>query len=110
MKNKKNKSDNPKNKGKRAKNKFTALFSPRYRYVILTLILDIALVFGSFWLAHFSIYYSDSVANPSNYKQFFVPLMLVSVTVPICMLALFDCYNVVWKYAEIGRASCRERV
>ncbi len=99
MKNKKNKSDNPKNKGKRAKNKFTALFSPRYRYVILTLILDIALVFGSFWLAHFSIYYSDSVANPSNYKQFFVPLMLVSVTVPICMLALFDCYNVVWKYA-----------
>ena len=97
MKKKKDKSVKPKHR-KRTQNEF-ALFSPKYRNVILMLIVDIALIFGSFWLAHFSIYYRETVVNPSHYQDFIIPLMLVSVTVPVCMLALFDCYNVVWKYA-----------
>lgn len=78
---------------------FTALFSPRYRSVILTFILDVSLVVLSFWLARISIFYAESVKFPKNYANFEIPLMLIMVTVPISMLTLFDCYNVVWRFA-----------
>ena len=94
--------DNKNNVEKKNKNKMPdlqAVFSPRYRNVILTFLLDVALVVGCFWFARFVMYYSPDVNPPPGYLDFEIPLMLIMVAVPICMLALFDCYNVVWKYA-----------
>ncbi|MCM1368125.1 MAG: polysaccharide biosynthesis protein [Roseburia sp.] len=86
--------------GKSARNvkaNISALFSPRYRSVILTFVVDVSLVVLSFWLARITIFYA--VAFPKNYLNFEIPLMLVMVTVTISMLTLFDCYNVVWRFA-----------
>ncbi len=88
-----------KTKGKKAKVDITAMFSPRYRSIILTFIMDVGFVVGAFWLARFSMFYSDRVSFPTNYLEFEIPLMLIMCMVPISMLALFDSYNVVWKYA-----------
>ena len=45
------------------------------------------------------MFYKIDTDMPVNYTNFEIPIMLVMVAVPISMLALFDCYNVVWKYA-----------
>lgn len=73
------------------------VFSPRYRKIILTFVLDLLLVSGSFWLARFALFYK--VDFPINYIEFEFPIMLIMVMTPVSMLALFDCYNVVWKFA-----------
>lgn len=83
--------------GAKKKANISNIFSPRYRSVILTFLLDVGFVVGAFWLARFTMFYK--VEFPQNYLNFEIPLMLIMVTVPISMLALFDCYNVVWKYA-----------
>ncbi len=83
----------------KSKTELHALFSPRYRSVILTFVFDILFIIGAFWLARFSMFYDERVAFPNNYLEFEIPIMIVMVAAPISMLALFDCYNVVWKYA-----------
>lgn len=83
----------------KSKNDFRKLFFPRYRNVILMFLFDLAFVVGSFWLARLSIFFKISIDTPHNYSYFEIPIMLIMVTVPISMLALFECYNVVWKYA-----------
>lgn len=82
---------------KRSKNDLATLLSPRYRSVILTFILDLGFTSAAFWLARFAIFYA--VDFPTNYLNFEIPIMLIAITVPISMFALFNCYNVVWKYA-----------
>ncbi len=92
-KNKKARGDAPKKKPQ-----LGSLFSPRYRSVILTFVLDVGFVVGAFWLSRLALYFKIDPL-PRHYAEFEIPLMLIMVTVPISMLALFDCYNVVWKYA-----------
>ncbi len=101
-KNSKQQKNGEKSKAKKplkSKNDIRKLFFPRYRNVILMFLLDLAFVVGSFWLARLSIFFKISVHTPNNYYNFEIPLMLIMVTVPISLLALFECYNVVWKYA-----------
>ncbi len=74
-----------------------SVFSLRYRNVILTFLMDLIFVTGSFWLARFTMFYK--VDFPTNYINFEIPLMFIMVMVPVSMLALFDCYNVMWKFA-----------
>ncbi|MDE7405342.1 MAG: polysaccharide biosynthesis protein [Clostridiales bacterium] len=84
---------------KRANVNVKALFSPRYRGVILTFIFDIAVCMGAFWLARFAMFNKIPVTKPRNYYNFEIPIMIVMTGIPVCMLALFNCYNVVWKFA-----------
>ncbi len=93
-----NKPEKPDKKRKKRAD-LSTIFSPRYRSIILTFVLDVGFIVGSFWLARFAIFYSNKVEFPTNYLNFEIPLMLIFTTVPICMLALFDCYNVMWRYA-----------
>lgn len=81
----------------RVKDNFTALFLPRYRSMIFTFLYDCAFAVLSFYLARVSMFYK--VDFPTNYLNFEVPLAIVMITVVVSMLVLFDCYNVVWKYA-----------
>lgn len=87
---------NKKEKSKKANNNVTA-FSPRYYRIILTFILDIGCIIGAFWLARYSLFYS--IVPPNNYLNFEIPLMIIMTAVPISLLALFNCYNVMWRYA-----------
>lgn len=84
---------------KRANVKVKSLFSPRYRGVILTFIFDIAFCMGAFWLARKAMFNQVSVSVPLNYQNFEIPIMIIMTGIPVCMLALFNCYNVVWKFA-----------
>ena len=84
-------------KHKTVKDNFTALFLPRYRSIIFTFILDCGFTVLAFYLARVSMFYK--VDFPTNYLSFEVPLAMVMITVVVSMLVLFDCYNVVWKYA-----------
>ena len=89
-----------KGKKKRAKLIEQPVFSLRYRSVILLFIIDLAFVVGAFWLARFTMFYKiPDEYLPTNYRHFEIPLMLIMVTVPISMLALFDSYNVMWRFA-----------
>lgn len=88
-----------KNNGKKGKYELPSFFLPRYRRVVLTFILDLCFIVGMFWLARFAMFYKIDSDMPLNYTNFEFPIMLIMVTVPISMLALFDCYNVVWRYA-----------
>ena len=89
----------PVGKEKKSKLNLANVFLPRYRSVVLTFLLDIGFVVGAFWLARFSLFYKVPPATATNYPNFEIPLMIIMVAVPISLLALFDCYNVVWKYA-----------
>lgn len=71
--------------------------SLRYRGVILTFIVDILFCLAAFWITRFAMF--KEVEPPSNYLNFEIPIMIIMVSVPICLLALFNCYNVVWKFA-----------
>lgn len=93
-----NKSVNNTNK-KRANVNVKALFSLRYRGVILTFIFDILFSMAAFWLARKAMFNQVSVSQPINYQNFEVPIMIIMTGIPVCMLALFNCYNVVWKFA-----------
>ncbi|MDE6029704.1 MAG: polysaccharide biosynthesis protein [Clostridiales bacterium] len=84
---------------KRANVNVKALFSPRYRGVILTFIFDILVCLGAFWLARKAMFNQVSVSKPLNYINFEIPIMIIMTGIPVCMLALFNCYNVVWKFA-----------
>lgn len=88
-----------KTNGKKSKYEFPSFFLPRYRRVVLTFLLDLCFIVGMFWLARFAMFYKIDSDMPLNYTNFEFPIMLIMVTVPISMLALFDCYNVVWRYA-----------
>lgn len=75
---------------------------PRYRGVFFTFILDVGFCFLAFWLARILYFYKIPISGPSgpdNYLDFEIPIMIISAATPVCMLALFNCYNVVWKYA-----------
>lgn len=74
-----------------------ALFSPRYRGMILMFILDIGFCLAAFWIARGSMFHK--VDPPRNYLHFEFPIMIIMTAIPVCMLALFNCYNVVWKFA-----------
>lgn len=87
------------NNGKKGRYEFPSFFLPRYRRVVLTFLLDLCFIVGMFWLARFAMFYKIDSDMPLNYINFEFPIMLIMVTVPISMLALFDCYNVVWRYA-----------
>lgn len=87
------------NNGKKGRYEFPSFFLPRYRRVVLTFLLDLCFIVGMFWLARFAMFYKIDSDMPLNYTNFEFPIMLIMVTVPISMLALFDCYNVVWRYA-----------
>ncbi|MCH5155142.1 MAG: polysaccharide biosynthesis protein [Clostridiales bacterium] len=91
-------SDNKEPK-RRANVNVKALFSPRYRGVILTFIFDIGVCLGAFWLARKAMFNQIPVSAPLNYKNFEIPIMIIMTGIPVCMLALFNCYNVVWKFA-----------
>ena len=69
----------------------------RYRGVILMFVLDILFCMGAFWATRFAMF--KEVDYPLNYLNFEIPIMIIMVTMPVCMLALFNCYNVVWKFA-----------
>lgn len=81
---------------KRKANNMKAL-SLRYRGVILTFILDIAFCLASFWAARAAMF--KEVAFPVNYANFEIPIMIIMTAIPVCLLALFNCYNVMWKFA-----------
>lgn len=72
--------------------------SLRYRGVILTFILDILFCVAAFWITRFAMF--KEVDYPLNYLNFEIPIMIIMVAVPVCLLALFNCYNVVWKFAS----------
>lgn len=72
-------------------------FSLRYRGVILTFILDIGFCLASFWAARATMF--KEVDFPQNYLNFEIPIMIIMTAIPVCLLALFNCYNVVWKFA-----------
>ena len=97
MKEKRNAEQKNGDKKHRVKDNITALFLPRYRSMIFTFLYDCAFAVLSFYLARVSMFYK--VDFPTNYLNFEVPLAIVMITVVISMLVLFDCYNVVWKYA-----------
>ncbi len=97
MKEKRNAEQKNGDKKHRVKDNITALFLPRYRSMIFTFLFDCAFAVLSFYLARVSMFYK--VDFPTNYLNFEVPLAIVMITVVISMLVLFDCYNVVWKYA-----------
>lgn len=86
-------------RAKYIKNDKMAALLPRYRNILLGLLSDILFVVGSYWLARYALTYSPSVNLPPTYLNFEIPMVLIMVTVAISMLALFDCYNVVWRYA-----------
>lgn len=69
----------------------------RYRGVILLFVLDIALCSGAFWLARFTMFYDAK--PPHNYEYFEAPISIIMTAMPVCLLALFNCYNVMWKFA-----------
>lgn len=71
--------------------------SLRYRGVILTFILDIGFCLASFWAARAAMF--KEVAFPVNYTNFEIPIMIIMTAIPVCLLALFNCYNVMWKFA-----------
>lgn len=81
---------------KRKANNMKAL-SLRYRGVILTFVLDICFCLASFWAARASMF--KEVDFPLNYLNFEIPIMIILTAIPVCLLALFNCYNVVWKFA-----------
>lgn len=97
MKEKRNAEQKNGDKKHRVKDNIMALFLPRYRSMIFTFLFDCAFAVLSFYLARVSMFYK--VDFPTNYLNFEVPLAIVMITVVISMLVLFDCYNVVWKYA-----------
>ncbi|MCH5154709.1 MAG: polysaccharide biosynthesis protein [Clostridiales bacterium] len=84
---------------KRANVNVMALLSPRYRGVVLTFVCDIVFCFGAFWLARLSMFNQIPVSSVLNYENFEIPIMIIMTGIPVCMLALFNCYNVVWKLA-----------
>ncbi|MCH5165933.1 MAG: polysaccharide biosynthesis protein [Clostridiales bacterium] len=71
--------------------------SLRYRGVIFMFMLDIAFCFASFWAARAALF--KEIPFPANYLNFEIPIMIILAAVPVCLLALFNCYNVVWKFA-----------
>ena len=71
--------------------------SLRYRGVILTFILDIGFCLASFWAARAAMF--KEVSFPVNYTNFEIPIMIIMTAIPVCLLALFNCYNVMWKFA-----------
>ncbi|MBD5131464.1 MAG: polysaccharide biosynthesis protein [Clostridiales bacterium] len=76
------------------------IISPRYRGIILTFLLDIAFCIASFWIARAAMFRAIPIDNyPHNYLNFEIPIMVIMIAMPICLLALFNCYNVVWKFA-----------
>ena len=83
---------------KRKANNMKAL-SLRYRGVILTFILDIAFCLASFWMARAAMFNDIPLTNPTHYIDFEIPIMIIMTAIPVCLLALFNCYNVVWKFA-----------
>lgn len=86
----KNKSQKPKS----AAAQFIALS----RGTVITFVLDVAFSFAAFWSARATLY-GDSYKFAQNYLHFEIPIMLFMAIVPVCMLALFNCHNVVWKFA-----------
>ncbi len=95
----KNNKDNRENDrdAKRIKPNRIARLLPRYRNAILMFLFDLCVIVLSFWFSHWTMFYK--VPFPDNYENFLIPIMLIMVTVVICMLALFSCYNVMWRYA-----------
>jgi len=81
----------------RIKNNIGNLLSPRYRGVIFTFLLDIGFCFAAFWAARAAMF--KEVDFPHNYLNLEIPIMIIMVAMPICLLALFNCYNVVWRFA-----------
>ena len=71
--------------------------SVRYRGLIFTFIFDILACFGAFWAARGAMF--KEVPTPTNYLNFEIPIMIIMTAVPVCLLALFNCYNVMWKFA-----------
>lgn len=63
----------------------------------MTFVFDIAFCVVAFWLARLAMF--NQVGTPQNYSNFEIPIMIIMTAMPVCMLALFNCYNVVWKLA-----------
>ncbi len=63
----------------------------------MTFVFDIAFCLAAFWLARIAMF--NQVDTPQNYSNFEIPIMIIMTAMPVCMLALFNCYNVVWKLA-----------
>lgn len=76
-----------------------SLLSLRYRGVLLTFVFDIGFCVASFWGARAVMFFDDAVNFPLNYLNFEIPIMIIMTAMPVCLLALFNCYNVVWKLA-----------
>lgn len=79
------------------KDKKTANAFMRNRRIILTFLLDIAFCVGAYFAARATAL--TEFAFDPDYLQFEIPVMAIMIVTPLCMLALFNCYNVVWKFA-----------
>lgn len=66
---------------------------------ILFLLIDIAAAALAYFFARSILFYSEFVSVPPLYAQNELLIAIVSVSVTILSLVVFDCYNVIWKYA-----------
>lgn len=77
------------------KNKNT--FLSKNKNIVLTLILDIAFAIGAYFAAFHIVFFSWDV--PIGLQGYEILVGAIFVIVVVCMLAFFDCYNTIWKYA-----------
>ncbi|MDE7464340.1 MAG: polysaccharide biosynthesis protein, partial [Clostridiales bacterium] len=64
--------------------------------ILLTLLLDVCILVGSYWLARLTIFFKDPL--PTGYTSYEVAIMFILVAICIVMLAVFGCYRFIWKY------------
>ncbi len=69
----------------------------KYGRLALTLILDVCILVGSYWLARLTLFYNSEL--PIGYTSYEVGVMFIMVALCMAMLAVFGCYKFVWKYA-----------
>ncbi|MCH5162929.1 MAG: polysaccharide biosynthesis protein [Clostridiales bacterium] len=90
----KNNGSPPNNKPKSG---IKAWLSSKYGKIVLTLLLDVCILVGSYWLARLTLFYNGDL--PTGYAKYEVGIMFIMVALCVAMLAVFGCYIFVWKYA-----------
>ncbi|MDR0426495.1 MAG: polysaccharide biosynthesis protein [Clostridiales bacterium] len=66
---------------------------------VILLLLDIAFAVFAFWIAREIIFFQIDLKEAGQYLAFELPIAVASVVVTVVMFVIFDCYNVIWKYA-----------
>lgn len=72
-----------------------------YLKMALYLLADIILALIAYYIARNIAFYKVEISMPVGYKDFEYILMGICVILTVSMLVIFNCYNVMWKYAGI---------